>query len=54
MLTKLSMFIGATAGGAIGWWAGSFVGFMTAFFVSTVGTGVGMYYAKRFADNYDI
>ena len=47
-------FIGATAGGAVGWWAGSFVGFMTAFVVSMVGTGFGIVAGKRLADRYDI
>jgi len=46
-------FIGATIGGAIGWWAGNFVGFMTAFFVSMVGTGIGIYAGKRLADHYE-
>ena len=42
-MTKLLMFIGATVGGAIGWWLGERAGIMTAFIVSTVGTGVGIY-----------
>jgi hypothetical protein len=47
-------FIGATAGGALGWWAGNFVGFMTAFFVSMIGTGIGIHAGKQLADKYDI
>ena len=54
MLTKLLGFIGATVGSAIGWWIGSTAGFMTAFFVSTIFGGVGIYVGKRIADNYDI
>lgn len=45
-------FLGATAGGALGWWAGAPVGFMTAFMLSTVGTGVGMYAGRKCADYY--
>ncbi|CAN5916737.1 hypothetical protein BH11GEM1_BH11GEM1_01760 [soil metagenome] len=54
MLGKLLAFIGATVGGAVGWWAGNFVGFMTAFFLSTVGTGFGIWAGKRLADQYDL
>ena len=54
MLGKLLAFIGATIGGAIGWWAGNFIGFMTAFFVSMVGTGIGIYAGKQLADHYGI
>lgn len=54
MLGKLLYLIGATVGGAVGWWAGNFVGFMTAFFLSTVGSGVGIWAGKRLADEYDL
>lgn len=47
-------FIGATFGGAVGWWAGNYVGFMTAFIVSMVGTGIGIYAGRRLAHHYDI
>jgi hypothetical protein len=42
-------FIGATLLGGIGWWIGQRVGVMTAFIVSTVGTGVGLYLGRRLA-----
>jgi uncharacterized membrane protein YbhN (UPF0104 family) len=48
---KVIVTIGATIGGSVGWWMGSGVGFMTAFFISIVGTGVGMYYSRRLAKN---
>ena len=54
MLGKMLTFIGATVGGAIGWWAGNFVGFMTAFFVSMVGTGFGIWAGRRAANHYDV
>jgi uncharacterized protein len=51
-MNKLASFIGMTVGGAIGWYAGSIGGFMTAFVLSCVGTGVGLYLARRAAQQY--
>jgi hypothetical protein len=51
-MSKVFAFIGATLGGALGWWVGSVVGIMTAFFLSTIGTGIGVYLARRLADHY--
>jgi hypothetical protein len=51
-MKKLLGFVGATLGGAVGWWAGSAVGIMTAFMVSTVASGVGLYLGRRLADHY--
>jgi hypothetical protein len=51
-MNKLASFIGATVGGAIGWYAGNVVGFMTAFVLSCVGTGVGIYVARRATQQY--
>lgn len=48
-MTKMLGFIGATLGGAVGWWLGDQVGLMTAFIVSIVGTGAGIYFGKRIA-----
>ena len=48
-MSKVLTFLGATVGGAIGWWLGAHVGTMTAFTVSTVGTGVGVYVGRRIA-----
>lgn len=50
-MTKLLAFLGASVGGAIGWWLGARVGTMTAFMVSTVGTGVGVYAGRRIAQS---
>ena len=49
---KLFSFIGATIGGYAGWFVGAKIGFTTAFIVSMIGTGVGMYYGRRIAQNY--
>ncbi len=51
-MRKLFAFLGATVLGWVGWWLGAFVGVMTAFFVSMVGTGVGMYAGARIARDY--
>jgi hypothetical protein len=51
-MDKVVSFIGMTIGGAIGWYAGNFVGFMTAFILSCVGTGVGLYVARRVVRQY--
>jgi hypothetical protein len=48
-MVKLLGFVGATIGGYAGWWVGAKIGLMTAFLVSVVGTGVGMYYGAKFA-----
>jgi phosphate/sulfate permease len=48
-MSKVLTFLGASVGGAIGWWLGAPVGTMTAFVVSMVGTGVGLYAGRRVA-----
>ena len=48
-MTKLLVFAGATIGGWLGWWLGDFVGLFTAFALSMVGTGAGMYAGRRIA-----
>ena len=45
-------FFGATVGGAFGWWLGSYVGFMMAYFLSVVGTAAGVYLARRWTAQY--
>jgi uncharacterized membrane protein YeaQ/YmgE (transglycosylase-associated protein family) len=53
LMKKMLGFIGATVGGGIGWWAGAPVGTMTAFMLSIVGTGLGIYVGKRLADRME-
>jgi len=50
-VSKVLTLLGASVGGAIGWWLGARIGTMTAFVVSTVGTGVGVYAGRRIADS---
>jgi len=49
---RLFSFLGATIVGSVGWWLGAFVGIMTAFFLSIIGSGVGMYLGRRLARHY--
>ena len=51
-MLKLYSFIGATVGSYAGWAIGSPVGFTTAFMVSMVGTGFGIYFGRRVAKHY--
>jgi hypothetical protein len=50
-MSKLLTLLVATIGGAIGWWIGARVGTMTAFMVSMVGTGIGIYAGRRIAES---
>jgi len=51
-MRKLVATLGMTVGGWIGWAIGAKVSIFTAFVVSMVGTGVGLYYAYRLAARY--
>jgi len=46
-MLRLFMFLGITLGGAVGWWLGELVGFMTAFLLSGVGSMFGVYLGWR-------
>jgi uncharacterized membrane protein YeaQ/YmgE (transglycosylase-associated protein family) len=50
-MTKLLGFVGATVGGYAGWALGALAGPFTAFMVSMIGSGVGMYYGRRIAQD---
>ncbi len=45
-------FVGITAGGWIGWFIGAPVSIFTAFMVSMVGSGVGLYFTQKFVKRY--
>ena len=51
-MTKVVVFMGATLGGAVGWWFGVRFGVMTAFIVSIIGTAAGVYGARRWLREY--
>lgn len=48
-MQKLVGFIGMTAGGWIGWIVGDLVSFFAAFVLGMIGTGVGLYAARKFS-----
>ena len=50
-MTKVLAITGATVGGYAGWALGALVGPFTAFMVSMIGTGFGMYWGRRIAQN---
>jgi hypothetical protein len=51
-MSKLFSFLGATIGSYAGWFLGAKFGFVTAFVLSMVGTGIGIYYGRLIARNY--
>ena len=51
-MEKLFIFLGATIAGSVGWWLGAYVGVMSAFMVSMIFTGVGMYLGRRLARHF--
>jgi hypothetical protein len=48
-MTKLFGTLGMFIGSTVGWYATDKLGFMTAFFVSTIAGGVGLYYGVKAA-----
>jgi uncharacterized membrane protein YeaQ/YmgE (transglycosylase-associated protein family) len=50
-MTKIMGFLGATIGGYAGWALGARFGTMTAFVISMVGTGLGLYLGRRVAND---
>lgn len=51
---KLLAFIGATVGGYAGWALGATIGNGTAFVLSIVGTALGIYAGRRYAQQFDV
>ncbi len=51
-MKKIGAFAGATVAGYAGWYLGALAGTMTAFFVSTIASGIGMYYGVKFMKKY--
>jgi len=46
------VLVASTILGSVGWWLGGMIGTMTAFMLSTIGTGVGVYLGRWFAREY--
>lgn len=53
-MSKLFKIVGSVVGSALGGWLGARAGIMTAFFLSTIGMGVGIYAGSRIADHYEV
>lgn len=51
-MSKLCLIIGLTVFSWLGWWLGSQVGFMTAYFLSGLGSLVGVYIGWRINRDY--
>jgi hypothetical protein len=49
-MMKLMGFLGATVGGYAGWALGARFGTMTAFVISMIGTGLGLYVGRQVAN----
>ncbi|MFL5496106.1 MAG: hypothetical protein ACJ8DC_17105 [Gemmatimonadales bacterium] len=49
-MSKLLAWVGASVGGAVGWWAGDRIGLFSAFILSMLGTGAGLYLGRRMAE----
>ena len=52
-LTKLLMLVISTIGSYAGWWLGARIGTMTAFILSMVGLGVGLYAGREVARRFE-
>lgn len=51
-MERLLDFIGMLIGGWLGWALGARLSFFTAFMLGIVGTGLGLYAARRFGSKY--
>ena len=51
-MTRMIVFFATTVLGAVGWAAGAYIGIFSAFALSMVGTGLGIYYGKQLADRW--
>ncbi len=53
-MTKMLVMVCSTIFSALGWYAGESFGIFTAFIVSMVGTGIGIYVGRQLAHRWDI
>ena len=51
-MRKLLTLIVASLAGWLGWWLGTGIGTMTAFCLSVIGTGLGLYVGQRIVREY--
>jgi ABC-type phosphate transport system permease subunit len=52
-MSKLLGFVGSIVASYIGWYLAAPFGFMTAFIVSTVAAGFGLYYGIKYGKRYE-
>jgi|MGYP003334251932 hypothetical protein len=52
-MKKLLVLVGSTVGSSVGWWLGANIGIMTAFMLSMVGLGFGMWGGARLAARWE-
>ena len=52
IMTKLLISLSSFLLGSVGWYAGERFGIMTAFMLSIVGTGIGIYVGRRLAQHW--
>lgn len=52
MIRYLVTLIPMAGGVCLGWWLGSFIGFMTAYFLGVVGGSFGLYVGRWFVRNH--
>jgi hypothetical protein len=50
--STLLIMIAGSVGGAVGWWAGDFMGIFAAWMLSLVGTAAAMYFTRRATKTY--
>ena len=53
-MRKIFIFVGATVGSYAGWALGEHAGIMTAYMLSMLGTGAGMYAGHRTAKQLEV
>jgi len=51
-MKRLLDLVGMTAGGWLGWMAGAWISIFTAFIISMIGTGFGLYVTRRLVRGY--
>ena len=51
-MEKIIVIVTTTILSALGWWLGAFIGIFTAFTLSMVGTGFGVYFGRKFVRDY--
>ncbi|MFZ5978992.1 MAG: hypothetical protein ACOYVF_00015 [Candidatus Zixiibacteriota bacterium] len=51
-MKKIIVVTGTIIGSWLDWWIGYHVGIMTAFLLSMVGTGAGLYFCRRITESF--